>query len=422
MTSDTILQNQIVVIRNGKIHQIAASSEFSITGEANEVNSTGKYLMPGISEMHAHIPTPAEDGNDERVRETLFLYLSNGITTIRGMLGQPYHLELKKLVDADSILSPRVYTSSPSMNGNSVQTVDEAISKVKQYAADGYDFLKIHPGIQLEVFEALVKTAEESGIPFSGHVPVAVVVERAIDFGYASIDHLDGYIDGLVPKTADFDSNAGGLFGYDFTNQADAKLIENLVKKTKDANIWIVPTQSLLVRWLSPKSGAEMANEPEMKYVAPGTRFSWRQSKEQIIGQEKYIEKTAGIFIDLRNQLLKAMEAKGVNLLLGSDAPQIFNVPGFSIQHEMQALAEAGISNYNILKSGTINPALFFNEEGTYGSIQSGAIADLILLENNPLENIKNMQEPLGVMVRGEWLEKEYLEAQLEEIAQKYEE
>jgi imidazolonepropionase-like amidohydrolase len=115
------------------------------------------------------------------------------------------------------------------------------------------------------------------------------------------------------------------------------------------------------------------------------------------------------------------MEKQGVDLLLGSDAPQIFNVPGFSIQHEMQAMADAGLSNYTILRSGTANPARFFGQEGEYGVVQEGAAADLILLSANPLEDIRHMQNPQGVMVSGQWMDRAFLDEKLSEIEAKYE-
>ena len=419
MTENTVLEDQTVLITNGKISRIAPVGEVQLEPHVRRIEGGGRYLMPGIAEMHAHIPVP-QDGDDAQVRETLFLYLSNGITLIRGMLGNPYHLELKELIAADSILSPRVYTSSPSMNGGTVQSKEEAEQKVRQYAADGYDFLKIHPGIQLDVFETLSATAQEVGIPFSGHVPTAVGVERAIDFRYASIDHLDGYIDGLVPKSPDFDPDAGGLFGYNFAEQCDPDMIPTLVHQTKEAGVWVVPTQSLLVRWLSPQSGAQLMAQPEMQYIAPGTRYSWRQTKDQFIGAEEYSAATARVFISLREQLLKEMERQGVDLLLGSDAPQVLNVPGFSIQHEMQSMAEAGLSNFTILQSGTANPARFFGAEGQFGTVTEGASADLILLSGNPLDDLQHMQRPEGVMVRGQWLDRAMIDAKLAAIAERH--
>ncbi|MBT8293291.1 MAG: amidohydrolase family protein, partial [Eudoraea sp.] len=185
VTGDLISDRQIVV-DSGKIKKIVAKLE------NNEVYKTvidgqGKYALPGLAEMHAHIPSPPT--SEVRTEETLFLYLSNGITTIRGMLGHPSHLELREAAEQGDLLSPRIFTSSPSLNGNSVITTEEARDKVTAYKNDGYDFLKIHPGIKRNVFDELVKTANEVGISFSGHVPVDVGIERALKSKYASIDH-----------------------------------------------------------------------------------------------------------------------------------------------------------------------------------------------------------------------------------------
>ncbi len=420
MTDGTqILENRTVLVREGKIDAIGPSNEVEVPAGAEVIDGSGRFLMPGIAEMHAHIPTPRED-DDSNVLETLFLYLSNGITTIRGMLGAPYHLGLREAVNRGEILSPRVYTSSPSLNGNTVPTSAEAEAKVRQYAADGYDFLKIHPGIKGDVFETLAATAKEAGIEFAGHVPVEVGVPRAIELGYASIDHLDGYVDALVPESVDRDIEAGGMFGYNFTQMADPDAIPGLVRETKEGGVWIVPTQSLLVRWTSPKSGAEMTNEPEMIYMPGSTRFQWRSFKSNLEEEEGFDPETVEHFIGLRQALLLEMYKQGVPLLLGSDAPQVFNVPGFSIQHEMRSWAEAGIPNEAILRAGTINVARYFDAEGEYGTVTEGAAADLILLEDNPLDDIGHMRERAGVMVRGLWLPRQSIDHSLQKVAEKY--
>ena len=409
---------QMVVVEGDKISYVG-DAKLKFAEGATVIDCSGKYLMPGIAEMHAHIPVP-QDGDEAYVREVLFLYLSNGITTIRGMLGQPYHLELKDKVIKGEMLSPRIYTSSPSLNGNTVKTPEEAREKVMKYAGEGYDFLKIHPGIQAEVMEELVRTAKEEGMKFAGHVPAAVGVEQAIEYGYASIDHLDGYIDGLVPESGRVDPDSGGLFGYNFTDLADPGRIPSLVAQTKKNGVWIVPTQSLLDRWTSPKAGAEMANEPEMVYISGKSRFQWRQMKDNITGSPAYSEGRTRVFIELRRRLLRQMHDEGFGLLLGSDGPQVFNVPGFSIQHEMRSWAEAGIPNSAILKAGTVNVARFFGADEAYGSVSAGASADLLLLDGNPIEDIGNMRLIEGVMVRGHWLPKEEIERRLEEIAEGY--
>lgn len=417
MTDGGILPNQTLIVKDGKIEAIGAASDIEVPAGATVVQATGKYLMPGLAEMHAHIPVPQE-GNDSLVHETLFLYLSRGVTTIRGMLGDPFHLELKKMIEQDAILSPRVFTSSPSLNGNTVPTPEEARRLVTQYQRDGYDFLKIHPGIPLDAFDEMAKTAREVGISFSGHVPQAVGIRHALDAQYASIDHLDGYISGLASKDdwERLDNNIG-FFGYRTVPYAKASEIAVLAQQTKDRGVWIVPTQSLFTRWFSPDDPAAMANEPEMKYMSGRTRYQWRQSKQNAIGNAEYKEEQWQKMIDLRQQLLRALHEAGVSLLLGSDAPQVFNVPGFSLEHEMNAMKEAGLSNAVILQSGTANPAKFFGQEAEFGTIKKGASADLLLLNGNPLEDLSHTWAQEGVMVRGYWMPKEMIDEHLREIA-----
>lgn len=417
MTEDGMLSDHTIVVVDGKIAALGPSAGVKIPGGATVIDASGKFIMPGLAEMHAHIPVP-QDGDDRLVKETLFLYLSRGVTTIRGMLGNPYHLELKEMIEQDSILSPRVFTSSPSLNGNTVPTPNEARKLVTQYQRDGYDFLKIHPGIPLDAFDEMAKTAREVGITFSGHVPQPVGIRHALDAQYASIDHLDGYLSGLATQEewAELDDNIG-FFGYRTVPYADASEIAVLAQKTKENGVWIVPTQSLFTRWFSPDDPAAMANEAEMKYMAARTRYQWRQSKQNAIGNEEYKKEQWEKMIDLRQQLLRALHEAEVPLLLGSDAPQVFNVPGFSLEHEMNAMKDAGLSNEVILMSGTANPARFFHQEGQFGTLQVGAAADLLLLSGNPLSDLSQTWAQEGVMVRGHWMPKEEIDARLAEIA-----
>ncbi|HMB61544.1 MAG TPA: hypothetical protein VKN36_00625, partial [Eudoraea sp.] len=226
-----ILQGQQIVIDSGKIKKISGVVE-NPEDYTLQINGNGKFALPGLAEMHAHIPSP--DTPRERIEETLFLYLSNGITTIRGMLGHPSHLEMRAKAAAGGLLSPRIFTSSPSLNGNSIQTPEEARNKVTAYHQAGYDFLKIHPGIKREVFDELVRTANEVGIEFSGHVPVDVGIRHALESRYASIDHADGFLEGLVPESENVNSGENGFFGYNFTGLADTGKIDELVQLDRE--------------------------------------------------------------------------------------------------------------------------------------------------------------------------------------------
>ena len=379
------------------------------------IDGSGKYIIPGLAEMHAHIPPPATDA--KRIEETLFLYLSNGITTIRGMLGDPLHLELREKAKKGEIVSPRIFTSSPSLNGNSVTSIEEAKEKVTAYQNDGYDFLKIHPGIQLEIFNQIVKTANEVGIPFSGHVPVDVGIRHALESKYASIDHVDGFLEGLVPESENVDPTANGFFGYAFTHLAQMEKIDELVQMAKENEVWIVPTQSLFERWFAPISADELLRQPEMKYMPEATLANWRNTKDRYMAEEDFNLEQWQRFDSIRKQLIKKLSENGHGILLGSDAPQLFNVPGFSIHHEIQGMLDSGMSAEEILKSGTINPAIFFDMQDTFGEIKEGLDADLVLLNANPLEDLKALQQISGVMLQGKWISKTEIDKRLAEIA-----
>ncbi len=412
----SIADEMVVKVIDGKIESISKSIE--IPDDVAVIDGNGRYLLPGLAEMHAHIPSPQWGRN--RTDETLFLYLSNGITTIRGMLGHPEHLKLRAQAANNEILSPRIFTSSPSVNGNSVKTKEEARVKIAQYKEEGYDFLKIHPGLKLDVFNEIVKTAKEVGIGFSGHVPVDVGVRHAISSGFSSIDHIDGYLEGLVPESANVAPDQNGFFGYNFTHLADTSLIDDLIKLTKQHKVWVVPTQSLFGRWFSPVDPEQIAeNSPDMKYMPKSTVNQWISSKRNLIENPEYSMEKYILFTDIRYRLIHKLHQDGHGLLLGSDAPQVFNVPGFSIHHELYAIVNAGLSPLEAIQTGTINPAIFFDMEGAFGEVKVGAAADLILLDKNPLEDIGNLRNPAGVMVRGRWLDRETIDAKLKDIAER---
>lgn len=419
MTNEGVKPNKTVVIQNGKILRIDDSG--TVQGESiTMIDGSGKYLIPGLSEMHAHLPVPNE-GDDAQVRETMFLYLANGVTLIRGMLGNPYHLQLREKVENGEILGPRIYSSSPSINGNSVPDIETAKKVVQQYQKEGYDFLKIHPGIQLDVFNAIVQTAKQVDIDYAGHVPADVGIRRAISAGYASIDHADGYLEGLVPQSAGVKPEEGGFFGFNFSHLVDLNMMPALAKSTKAAGVAVVPTQSLMTRVTSGRSPEEILNEPEMKYLPAATRYQWRQQgRNWMQGATAYNPTTAKRFIEVRNFILKSLHDEGVPLLLGSDSPQVYNVPGFSIHHELEDMIDAGLSPFEALQTGTTKVAAYFGRSSELGTIETGKAADLVLLDANPLEDIKNAKKVRGVLIRGKWIPKETIDQRLAEIAAKY--
>ncbi|MFO7824964.1 MAG: amidohydrolase family protein [Cyclobacterium sp.] len=406
-----------VVVDGLVIDQVIPAGSPADWGQATVIDAANQYLLPGLAEMHAHIP--ALEWNEPLVEETLFLYLSNGITTIRGMLGNPVHLPLREKAASQEIISPRIFTSSPSLNGTTVPTPEEAREKVKAYAQAGYDFLKLHPGIRKHVFDTLVKTAQEVGIPYAGHVSNLVGIRHALANGYQTVDHVDGFLEGLVPEDAGVNPTENGFFGFNFTGLADRDKIPELVDLSRKNKVWVVPTQALFDRWFSPIPAAELVSQPEMRYMSPETRNNWVASKNNLTEGDSYEKEKWQQFQEIRYQLIQSLHKDGQGLLLGSDAPQVFNVPGFSIHHELQGMLDAGLSPLEAIQIGTINPAAFFG--GNFGEIKKGMEADLILVNDNPLDDLENLRNPIGVMARGQWIDQQTIQNRLAAIAEQYE-
>lgn len=413
MDSEKVMMNQDVVIKDGKIISIGNSGKVRYTKDAHIIPARGKYLIPGLAEMHAHVP-PVNDL--EPMKEVLELFVYNGITSIRGMLGHPKHLELKSKIQNGEILGPRLYTSGPSLNGNSVKTIADAEKMVKEQKAAGYDFLKLHPGLTKETFGAIARTARESGIPFAGHVSFQVGVWTAIDEGYSAIDHLDGFVESLVPEIEMVNESESGLFGMFVAGHANEKAIPPLMKALREKNIWVVPTQALAERWFSPDKDAEaFGKEPEMIYMSEPVLKSWMNAKKNLDSNPKNNPEAMRNFIKLRRKLIYECQRNGVGLLLGSDGPQVFNVPGFSVHHELKYLVDAGLTPFEALQTGTVNVARFYNQQDA-GMIKPGYISDLVLLDENPLQLIENTRKISGVMLGPVWFSKEYISQGLKKL------
>ena len=159
MDKDGVLANQTVVVSDGKIASIAPAAKAQVPAGAVKVDGSGKYLMPGLGELHGHIP--GGKASETEVERTLFLYVANGVTTVRGMLGDPRHLVYRDRVAKGEVVGPRIYTSGPSFSGNTVKSPDAAVAMVIEQQKAGYDLLKIHPGVPRDAFDAMAAKADE---------------------------------------------------------------------------------------------------------------------------------------------------------------------------------------------------------------------------------------------------------------------
>jgi imidazolonepropionase-like amidohydrolase len=353
--------------------------------------------MPGLAEMHAHVPGI----NSAELDRYLALFVANGVTTVRGMLGQPSHLRLRDELLSGKVFGPRLITSGPSLNGRSVSGAADGARQVREQHAAGYDFLKIHPGLDAGEFAAIADAANELGIPFAGHVPAAVGVSNAIASGIATIDHLDGYMAALMPSNFDPSGGYGGFFDVLLANQVNTDRIAALAAETAKAGVWNVPTQSLIEQLVNEVSVTELRNRPDMQYMPAATVDRWVGAKEAQQAERGFSPEVAAEAIRIRRALILALHEAGGRILLGSDAPQIFNVPGFSLHNELEFLVASGLTPFEALQTGTVNVAEFLDLDT--GAVEIGRQADLVLLDANPLEAIDNSRRIHGVMVRGAW-------------------
>lgn len=407
MTGDAVLPAQTVLVDGGIITAIGDVDEVPIPRHAFAIDGTDRFLMPGLAEMHAHVP-PADSSELDRY---FTLFVANGITTIRGMLGHHSHLELRQQILDGEVFGPRLITSGPSLNGRTVNGANDARSQVRGQAAAGYDFIKVHPGLSAEEFIAVAETANEIGIPYAGHVPVAAGLDLALRLGMATIDHLDGYFVALLPPNSTGAGGYGGFFDVMLAAELDTGGIEAIAAATAAAGTWNVPTQTLIEHRLSDLSAEELRNRPEMQYMPEKTLLQWVAEKDRLRSDSGFDPAIARLAVEIRRSLILALHRAGARLLLGSDAPQVFNVPGFSAHRELDVLVETGLSPFEALRTGTTAPAEFL--DATTGRVAIGKEADLLLLDANPLVDISNSRRIHGVMLRGQWLPMRELEARL---------
>lgn len=420
MDRERVLENQTVVVRDGLIAALGPAASTPVPAGAVRVEARGKYLMPGLAEMHGHVPSPGQEqqwgrGYTERV---LFLYVAAGVTTVRSMLGDPSHPPLRERAESGEIIAPRLWLSGPSANNVRTPTPARADSMVRAQKAFGYDFIKIHPGVPRDAFDALDRAADEIGMKYAGHVPVAVGVPRALEAGYWSIDHLDGYLNTLVRDGAPVDRDSSGFFGIVFVHHVDPAKIATIARATREAGVWNVPTQTLMEQLATDLDPEVQAHRPELKYMPRDMVANWVNQKRNFLAQHPADARHR--FIEVRRQLVKALHDAGAGLLLGSDAPQWWNVPGFSALRELELIVAAGLTPFQAIETGTGNVALYFGIAGQQGTIAVGRRADLVLLDANPLADISNVWKQSGVMIRGRWIPRAEIVGRLAEIAAAY--
>lgn len=409
MDSERVIADQTVIVRDGRITAVGPAASTAVPAGATTIDGTGRFLMPGLAEMHGHIP----GANASMAEDVLFMYVAAGATTVRGMQGHPSQLELRERVLAGNIVGPRLDLAAPPLAGD----IDAAAAeqRVRDAKAAGFDLLKVHEGLSADAYAAIVRTATELDMPWGGHVSVHVGVSGALAARQSTIDHIDDYLDAMQPAGSPALAATGAERTRLLPMHADESRIPELVRATREAGVAIVPTQILWEVLRGARDPQTMVDRPENRYWPTSQIETWTNQVTNIRAQTDAA--AAAREVELRNMLLKAMSDGGVLILMGTDAPQLFSVPGFSLYRELPVMVEAGMTPYEVLRTGTVNVARFYGVEDEAGTVAVGRCADLLLLEANPLADIRAIERNAGVMVDGRWLSTDRIQARLAELA-----
>ncbi len=431
MDRERVVANQTVIVRGGVIAEIGDTGKVKIPNGATIVQAQGKYLIPGLVDMHTHLLSDGDEYPDEIAPDELRVMVANGVTTVRFMIGTPELLRLRTQSAAGEIAAPTIYVASPHLTGREqgnnylVKTPDEARDAVRKSKAAGYDFIKVTTFVPSLVYEAAVDEARTQKIRVVGHADSRFVgVERAWRAGQ-QIEHLDGYMELLLKSEAPIKGSVSDLYIFNPANwasldQMDESKIPEIARKTVASNPFVNPTQHFMKNSFGRlRTEEEIRAQPDFKFYPPKVQLQWLDFyKRNRMLNTVPLDKRAR-WVELREKLIKAIHDAGGKLMAGSDTPEFLWLYGFGMHHELKTLKDAGLSNYAVLAAGTRNAHDFFGTLDKVGTIQKGKRADLILLEANPLDDITNTQKRSGVMLKGKWYTQPELMRWLDEIAPK---
>ncbi len=413
MDRERILHDHTVVVLDGRIIELGPAEEVKVPERAKTIDGRGRFLIPGLADMHVHTWYEQE----------LVLFVANGVTAIRNMSGRPFHIEWRERINNGELFGPTIYTTSPLLDGNPptwpgtvvVETAEEAKNAVERLKLAGYDFLKVYDSLSREAYDALMTAAEDERIRVVGHVPHAVGLDQVLADDQHSIEHLTGYGLALLPEDVSTDDWKPLDFYLKVREHVDETKFSAVAEKTRAAGAWNCPTLTAALSGIAPEE--QVRERPEMKYVRPEDLTSWKRMRRSLTPE--YVTSVQRAY-SVQKKLVKALHEAGARLLVGTDSRNAFPAHGFALQDELLAFVDAGLTPYDALSCATREASAFLNQLGEFGTITLGSRADLVLLDANPLEDIANISRRTGVMVRGAWYREDQLQGRLEAIAKAY--
>jgi imidazolonepropionase-like amidohydrolase len=412
--------HRTVIVRNGKIDEIHYSTDVKGKPPGVQVNGTGKFLIPGLWDMHVHMVFGDWFPHGKEI--TLPLFIANGITGVRDMGSELEVLQQwRKEIAAGTLIGPRMVISGPMLDGPqprfpssiAIKTPEDGRRAVDDLKRRGADFIKLQSLIPRDAVFAIADEARKQGITFVGHVPDAVRASEASNAGQKSFEHLIGIFEGVSPREDEFlkGPKGPGKFLATYDEDRAAKLFALLAKN----QTWQCPTL-VWERGGNLIELSDFAHDPRAKYVpAYWKDVTWKRFTGQIVHEFNTDDlATRRRFVQKELEVVLAMHRAGIPFLAGTDTPPgVFIFPGFSLHEELQRFVAAGFTPVEALQTATINPAKFLGLENEMGTIEKGKRADLVLLDANPLEDIRNTQRIAGVVANGRYFSRADLDKML---------
>jgi imidazolonepropionase-like amidohydrolase len=433
-TGATPLADMTVFVSDERIAAIGPSRSVFIPRSTRTLDATGKFLMPGLVDMHAHLTGASEpSGSREFI---LPLLLANGITTVRDMGGDlDSLLELRREIESGKLQAPRIFFAGPYLDGSPpffqpslvVTNATEAADDVHSLISHGADFIKVQSNLRRDAYFAIADVCRREHITFVGHVPDRVSAAEASDAGQKSIEHLTGilracsseepslmrkqFAAGPQKATIGQSLNRELAWQIELLQTYSDEQAAALIAKFHRNQTWQVPTLILLRNDAFPTPENDPSRDPRRRYIPLQVLANWENgTKDRDKGA------TAEEFA-LRSRLMQAslrivgkMNAAGVAIMAGTDTTAPYVFPGSSLHEELALLVQAGLTPMQALQTATIRPAEFLGKLETQGTIQEGKIADLLLLDASPLEDIHNTEKIRAVVLRGKLLDRNVLD------------
>jgi imidazolonepropionase-like amidohydrolase len=403
--------HQTVIVEDGKIVAID-NSGMGFAGKlpGNHIDGSGKFLIPGLWDMHVHMVFGDWFPRGKEI--TLPLFIANGITGVRDMGGELEVLQQwRKDISDGKLIGPRIIMSGPMLDGPkprfpssiAIKTPEDGRRAVDDLKRRGADFIKLQSLIPREAVFAIADEAKKQSISFVGHVPDAVRASEASNAGQKSFEHLIGIFEGSSPLEDEFIK--GTKTEKQFLSTYDTKRAETLFALLAKNQTWQCPTL-VWERGGNLIDQTDFAADTRAKYVpAYWKDVTWKRFTDQVEHDFNTDDlATRKRFIGKELEVVNAMHRAGVQFLAGTDTPPgVYIFPGFSLHEELQRFVAAGFTPMEALQTATLNPARFLGREGELGTIEKGKLADLLLLDANPLDDIRNTQKIAGVVANGRY-------------------